>query len=113
MQRGGKIRILATAGTSAQRAAARGADLRRVRLQGHRGQRLVRACTRRPRPHAATVQQLNAAVNKALATPELRERFAKLGLEPTGGSAADLAALMKRDTERWAPVVKASGFKGD
>ncbi len=61
----------------------------------------------------ATVQQLNTAVNKALATPELRERFAKLGLEPTGGSAADLAVLMKRDGERWAPVVKASGFKGD
>jgi tripartite-type tricarboxylate transporter receptor subunit TctC len=45
--------------------------------------------------------------------PELRERFAKLGLEPTGGSAADLAATMKRDSERWAPVVKASGFRGD
>jgi tripartite-type tricarboxylate transporter receptor subunit TctC len=48
-----------------------------------------------------------------LATPELRERFAKLGLEPTGGTQADLAALMKRDSERWGPVVKASGFKGD
>jgi tripartite-type tricarboxylate transporter receptor subunit TctC len=59
------------------------------------------------------LRQLNAAVNKALEAPEVKERFAKLGLEPTGGSAADLVALMKRDTERWGPVVKASGFKGD
>lgn len=40
-------------------------------------------------------------------------RFAKLGLEPIGGSAADLAAITQRDSARWAPVVKSSGFKGD
>jgi tripartite-type tricarboxylate transporter receptor subunit TctC len=43
---------------------------------------------------AATIQQINAAFNKALAAPDLRERFLKLGLEPTGGSAADLQAIM-------------------
>jgi hypothetical protein len=36
----------------------------------------------------ATVRQLNAAINKALAAPDLRERFTKLGLEPTGGTPA-------------------------
>jgi tripartite-type tricarboxylate transporter receptor subunit TctC len=65
------------------------------------------------RTPAATVAQLNTAVNAALKSPELRERFARLGLEPTGGSPADLVAITKRDTERWAPVVKASGFKAD
>jgi tripartite-type tricarboxylate transporter receptor subunit TctC len=62
---------------------------------------------------AATIAQINTAVNKAWAAPELRERFAKLGLEVTGGSAADLLAISKRDSERWAPAVKASGFRGD
>ncbi len=52
-------------------------------------------------------------MNHALADPTLRERFAELGLEPTGGSRADLAATMKRDSERWATAVKASGFRGD
>ena len=56
---------------------------------------------------------LNAAANKALTQAELRERFLKVGLEPTGGSAQDLADIMKRDTDRWGPVVKASGFKAD
>ena len=61
----------------------------------------------------ATLNALNAAANKALTQAELRERFLKVGLEPTGGSAQDLADIMKRDTDRWGPVVKASGFKAD
>lgn len=61
----------------------------------------------------ATLNALNAAANKSLSQTELRERFIKVGLEPTGGSAQDLADIMKRDTERWGPVVKASGFKAD
>ena len=61
----------------------------------------------------ATVRQLNAAINKALAAPDLRERFTKLGLEPTGGTPADLVARMAQDTARWAPIVKASGFRAD
>jgi tripartite-type tricarboxylate transporter receptor subunit TctC len=60
-----------------------------------------------------TVRQLNAAINKALAAPEVRERFTRLGLEPTGGTPADLAARMAQDTARWAPIVKASGFRAD
>lgn len=61
----------------------------------------------------ATVRQLNAAINRALAVPELRERFAKLGLEPTGGTPVDLSARMAQDAARWAPVVNASGFRAD
>jgi len=37
----------------------------------------------------------------------VRERFTKLGLEPTGGTPADLTARMAQDTARWAPIVKA------
>jgi tripartite-type tricarboxylate transporter receptor subunit TctC len=59
------------------------------------------------------VRQLNAAINKALANPELRERFTKLGLEATGGTPADLGVRMAQDTARWAPIVKASGFRAD
>jgi tripartite-type tricarboxylate transporter receptor subunit TctC len=61
----------------------------------------------------ATIRQLNAAINKALAVPEVRERLVKLGLEPSGGTPAELAKRMADDTARWAPIVKASGFKAD
>ena len=113
LQRAGKIRILAT--RRRQRAAR---CCPRCRPSPKRASRASKAAagsrsTRRPSTPEATLRQLNAAINRALAAPELRERFAKLGLEPTGGTPADLAALMKRDSERWAPVVKASGFKAD
>lgn len=62
---------------------------------------------------AAQVDEINRALNKALASPEVRERFAALGLEPGGGSAADLQKTMTDDARRWGPVVRKSGFKAD
>lgn len=62
---------------------------------------------------AGQVDEINRALNKALAAPEVRERFAALGLEPGGGSAADLQKTMAEDTRRWGPVVRKSGFKAD
>jgi len=61
----------------------------------------------------AAIDDINKALNKALATPEVRERFAGLGLDVGGGSAADLQKTMQDDAKRWAPVVKKSGFKAD
>lgn len=61
----------------------------------------------------AEIDLLNRAVNKVLALPEVRERFAGLGLEAGGGSAADLARTMQEDTRRWGPVVKKTGFRAD
>ncbi len=112
LQRSGKIRLLATS------AAQRSPLLPDVPTFGEAGLKGVEgtawfAVYAPARTPEATVRQLNAAINKALAVPELRERFGTLGLEPTGGTPADLTAAMKRDTERWAPVVKASGFRGD
>lgn len=65
------------------------------------------------RTPVAQVDEINRALNKALASPEVRERFAALGLEPGGGSAADLQKTMAEDTRRWGPVVRKSGFKAD
>lgn len=62
---------------------------------------------------AAAIDEINKALNKALAHPEVRERFASLGLEPGGGTPADLQKTMQEDTKRWGPIVKKSGFKAD
>ena len=110
--RGGKLRIIATSGATRSPLLPEVPTFAEAGLKGVEGTSWF-AVYAPAKTTAATVTQLNAAVNKALAAPEVRERFAKLGLEPTGGSAADLAAIMKRDSERWAPVVKASGFRGD
>jgi tripartite-type tricarboxylate transporter receptor subunit TctC len=61
----------------------------------------------------ATVERLAAAVAQALRAPEVVERLQALGLEPVGSTPDELAARIAEDTARWAPVVKASGFRAD
>ena len=61
----------------------------------------------------ASVTAVNRALNKALGHPEVLDRFGKLALDAGGGSPADLARLEQASTARWAPVVKATGFRAD
>lgn len=112
LHRSGRIRILGTSGTS------RSPLLPEVPTFIESGMASVQgtawfAVYAPAKTPEATIRQLNAAINKALAAPEVRERLGKLGLEPTGGSPGELAARMVQDTARWSPVVKASGFRAD
>jgi tripartite-type tricarboxylate transporter receptor subunit TctC len=60
-----------------------------------------------------TVDRLSAVIAAAVRMSDVRERFLGWGLQPTGTSAAEFAAIQKADSERWAPAVKASGFSAD
>jgi tripartite-type tricarboxylate transporter receptor subunit TctC len=60
---------------------------------------------------AAEVQRLNAAFTAALATPEVKARFAQLMAEPVGGTADQFAQLIRREHQRYEAVVKAAGVK--
>lgn len=112
MHRGGKIRIMATSGATRSPLLPDVPTFAEAGLKGVEGTSWFAMYAPAKTPEA-TIRTLNASINRALASAELREKFAKLGLEPTGGTPADLAAVMKRDTDRWAPVVKASGFRAD
>jgi tripartite-type tricarboxylate transporter receptor subunit TctC len=57
------------------------------------------------------VMRLNAAINKSLAKPKVREALAKLGAEAAGGTPAEYSALVKGQVARWGKVVKDSGIK--
>ena len=59
------------------------------------------------------LQRLNAEVQKALATREVRDAFAKQGMEPAGSSPEQLAAIVTADIAKWSRAVKASGAKID
>jgi tripartite-type tricarboxylate transporter receptor subunit TctC len=61
----------------------------------------------------AVLDRLNAAVNRALQQPETRERLFALGSEGGGGSPEDFAALIRRDSAKWAEVIRRSGAKID
>jgi tripartite-type tricarboxylate transporter receptor subunit TctC len=59
------------------------------------------------------VQRANAALRAALAEREVIEGLETMGLESKSSTPAELAAMLKADTERWGPVVKAIGFTAD
>jgi tripartite-type tricarboxylate transporter receptor subunit TctC len=63
-----------------------------------------------PRP---IVDRLNALINKAIRSKTFQERFAMIGDEPAGGSPEEFAELIKKDSAKWADVVKRSGAKLD
>jgi tripartite-type tricarboxylate transporter receptor subunit TctC len=61
----------------------------------------------------AVLERLNGAVNAAIADPATKERLAQLGSESGGGSPEDYAALIRRDSAKWAEVIRRSGAKID
>jgi tripartite-type tricarboxylate transporter receptor subunit TctC len=57
------------------------------------------------------IARLNKVIVDAVRAPDVEHRFLAFGLQPTGTSAAAFADIQKDDSEKWAPAVKASGFK--
>jgi tripartite-type tricarboxylate transporter receptor subunit TctC len=63
-----------------------------------------------PRP---IVDKLNAAINKVLKSEAFKEKFAKIGDEPGGGSPEEFAETIRTDSAKWADVIKRAGAKLD
>jgi len=51
------------------------------------------------------VGKVNQAVNAALADADVKDRFARLGAEPTGGTPQAFAAMVKTDTAKWKKII--------
>ncbi len=62
---------------------------------------------------ADIVAKLNQAVKQTFSAPDVVEKLAVLGNEPAYQTPAEFAATLRADLERWAPIVKASGFVAD
>ncbi|MDX3904788.1 MAG: tripartite tricarboxylate transporter substrate binding protein [Pigmentiphaga sp.] len=57
------------------------------------------------------VDKLNASVQKALAKPDVQQRFKDLGAVTAKTTPAEFGAFIKSEVDTWATVVKASGAK--
>jgi tripartite-type tricarboxylate transporter receptor subunit TctC len=66
------------------------------------------ARTRRP-----AIDRLSTAIASAIKARDVSERLLALGLEPVGSTPDELANRVAEDAARWAPIVKASGFRVD
>lgn len=59
---------------------------------------------------APIIEQLSAAVQKAMQDPEVLKRLQQVGVDPTPGRGPkETADFMKTELAKWAPIIKASG----
>ena len=58
---------------------------------------------------ALVVARLEQAAIEAVRAPGIRQRLEQLGVEPSGGTAADLAGFWDAQMALWIPIIRASG----
>ncbi|HUG23488.1 MAG TPA: tripartite tricarboxylate transporter substrate binding protein [Albitalea sp.] len=61
----------------------------------------------------AIVESLNKAVRKTLETPAVRDRLLSSGADPAPSTPQELAALVQRDTNKWAKLIKTKNIKAE
>ena len=59
------------------------------------------------------INKLNAALNRAMASAEVVERFAQLGMASSPNTIIEFNNFLKAEVPKWAAVVKSSGAKVD
>jgi tripartite-type tricarboxylate transporter receptor subunit TctC len=58
---------------------------------------------------AAIVTRMGAALQATLRDPEIVAQMARQGTEPRPGAPEELARFIREETEKWAPIVRATG----
>ena len=112
LHKAGRVRILATSGMS------REPRLPEVPTFVEQGYPTVQAIgwagifapARTPRP---VIDAWSSALVTALRSPETRRLLLEFGLEPTGTTPEEFAAIMSADVARWGPVIRQSGFRAE
>jgi len=59
------------------------------------------------------ISKIHADTAKALQMPDVRERLAGMGAEPSGEAPGELAARIKAESDRWGQVVRKASIRAD
>src|SRR5688572_32869476 len=59
----------------------------------------------------AIIDKMNSEIRKALATPEMKNFMPREALDPVASSPEELAALLKREIEKYAKVIQVAGIR--
>jgi tripartite-type tricarboxylate transporter receptor subunit TctC len=62
------------------------------------------------RTPSAIVMKLNEQVNAALQTSDVKDRFARIAIEPAGGPPDVLAKLVVSELRKWSKVIAEAGI---
>ena len=60
---------------------------------------------------AAVVERVNAEINRIVTEPAMKDRFAQLGFETTGGTPAQFAAVVQSEARKWSQVIREANVK--
>ncbi|MET0441888.1 MAG: Bug family tripartite tricarboxylate transporter substrate binding protein [Casimicrobiaceae bacterium] len=110
LHRAGRVKVLASSGSK------RSAALPDVPTFNELGVKDVEAMgwfgffapPKTPKP---IIDTLNAAINKALLSPDVAQKLSGLGMDPATGTPEQFAKVVADDYAKWGPIVRASGFK--
>jgi tripartite-type tricarboxylate transporter receptor subunit TctC len=61
----------------------------------------------------AIVQRLNSEINAVLKDPDVVQKMHASGFDLVGGTPEEFAALIKAESEKWAPVIRKAGVRID
>jgi tripartite-type tricarboxylate transporter receptor subunit TctC len=61
----------------------------------------------------AIVARINASLNDALKTPQIRDALVKFSSEPLGGTPRDFAAMVATESKKWEEIIRLAGVKID
>src|SRR5262245_38713795 len=59
------------------------------------------------------VKRLNAEMVKILTSPEIKERFGKIGVEVVAGTPEHFSGFLRSEVDRWARVIKEANIRAD
>ena len=110
--RSGKLRVLAAASAERNRLLPEVPTFAELRLSEDRRCRSGTGCSRR-RARRALHRKVECSGDKALESPDLREKLLAQGAEPMPGTPEAFASFMREEMAKWAPVVKQAGVKLD
>jgi len=60
---------------------------------------------------SALVQRLNGELKRVIALPDLQERYASLGMNPAHSTPREVTELIRSDTRKFGPILKAAGVE--
>ena len=62
---------------------------------------------------ADITMRINTVLNQALQDPEVKDRFAHLGIEPAGGTPQQFAAMLEKDRAKWKKIIAERNIRID
>jgi tripartite-type tricarboxylate transporter receptor subunit TctC len=57
--------------------------------------------------------KIGSAVNQALADSEVKDKLARLGIEPVGGTAQEFARMASQDAAKWKQIIAERKISAD